>query len=106
MFFKLCKLKATDVWVDGKLLPKNSTLILNVWQLHQDEKRYPNPDLFNPDRFQGYTGFSAEYTNVADPEKRDHYAYGKLACSLEMYFPIVDPSHRKWSTNMPWHTSC
>jgi len=102
----LWKLKATDVWLDDQLLPKGSTLLLNVWSLTHDEKRYPNPDKFDPDRFQGWTAFSADYANVADPEKRDHYAYGKLARSLETYLLIADFSRREWSKNLPWHTSC
>ncbi|KAF2993165.1 hypothetical protein E8E13_000352 [Curvularia kusanoi] len=65
-----------DVWVDGKLLPKNATILTNIWALSYDEKRYPNPELFDPDRFQGWTGYAAEYANSADPDKRDHYAYG------------------------------
>lgn len=72
----------TDVWLGDKLLPKNSTLLLNVWGLHHDEKRYPNADKFDPDRYQGWPGFSAEYANTADPEKRDHYAYGTLSHPL------------------------
>ena len=54
-------------------------LLLNVWGLHHDEKRYSNPDSFDPDRFKDWTSFSAEYANSADPAMRDHYAYGKLA---------------------------
>ncbi|KAJ1328860.1 cytochrome P450 family 619 [Microdochium nivale] len=65
-----------DIWLDGKLLPKGSTVFLNNWTLCRDEKRYPNPEKFDPDRFEGFTGFASEYANVADPEKRDHYAYG------------------------------
>lgn len=72
----------TDVWLGDKLLPKDSTLLLNVWGLHHEEKRYPDADKFDPDRYQGWPGFSAEYANTADPEKRDHYAYGKLAHPL------------------------
>lgn len=105
-FFELWNLKATDVWLDDQLLPKGSTLLLNVWSLTHDEKRYPNPDKFDPDRFQGWTAFSTDYANVADPEKRDHYAYGKLARSLETYLLIADFSRREWSKNLPWHTSC
>ncbi|KAF5688731.1 cytochrome 98A9, partial [Fusarium globosum] len=65
-----------DIWLGDKLLPNKSTVLLNVWALHQDEKRYPNPEKFDPDRYKGFTAYSAEYTNAADPEKRDHYAYG------------------------------
>ncbi|OQO10660.1 hypothetical protein B0A48_03958 [Cryoendolithus antarcticus] len=64
-----------DMWVDGKRLPKGAMLLLNVWALHYDAERYPDPEKFDPDRFKGWTAFSAEYAN-AEPEKRDHYAYG------------------------------
>ena len=67
-----------DMWHEEKLLPKKSMLLLNVWALLHDEKRYSNPGSFDPDRFENWTSLSAEYANSADPEKRDHYAYGAL----------------------------
>lgn len=62
--------------VDGYLLPKGSILFLNVWGVHHDSKRFPNPDVFDPDHFKGQTALAAEYANVADPDGRDHYGYG------------------------------
>ena len=62
--------------VDGYLLPKGSILFLNVWGVHHDEKRFPNPDVFDPDHFRGQTSLAAEYANIADPDGRDHYGYG------------------------------
>ncbi|KNG83322.1 putative cytochrome P450, partial [Aspergillus nomiae NRRL 13137] len=65
-----------DQWVDGKLLPKGATVMTNVWELHHDEKRYANPDVFDPEHYAGYTKVAPEYLTASDPEARDHYAYG------------------------------
>lgn len=65
----------TDEWIEGYFLPKGTLLFLNVWGLHHDESRFPNPDVFDPDHFQNQTGLAAEYANK-DGELRDDYGYG------------------------------
>ena len=65
-----------DEVIDGYVLPEGSILFLNVWGVHQDDKRFPNPDTFDPDNFKGQTSLAAEYANIADPYGRDHYGYG------------------------------
>ena len=62
--------------VDGMSIPKNTTVILNVWGLHHDPVRFPNPDLFEPEHYAGRTLLAAEYAASAEFEKRDHYGYG------------------------------
>lgn len=57
-------------------IPKGSTIFLNVWGLHHDPKRFPSPDVFDPDRYIGRTLLASEYAASADFEKRDHYGYG------------------------------
>ncbi|KAI0395695.1 putative cytochrome P450 [Xylariaceae sp. FL0594] len=57
-------------------LPKGTTVFLNVWGLHHDESVHPNPDRFDPDRYEGRTRPAAEYAASADPGARDHYTYG------------------------------
>lgn len=57
-------------------IPKGSTVILNVWGLHHDPARHPNPDVFDPERFAGRTLLAPDYAASADYEKRDHYGYG------------------------------
>lgn len=57
-------------------IPAGSTVILNVWGLHHDPVRSPNPDVFEPERFAGRTLLAPEYAASADFEKRDHYGYG------------------------------
>ncbi|GJJ10296.1 hypothetical protein Clacol_004522 [Clathrus columnatus] len=38
---------------DGYYIPKDSVVIANLWQFCQDEKLYPNPQVFSPERFIG-----------------------------------------------------
>jgi hypothetical protein len=52
-------------------------VIVNVWGLHHDESKFPNPDVFNPEHYRGRIGSSASYANSADYENRDQYVFGK-----------------------------
>ena len=65
-----------DDTINDMHIPKGSTIILNVWGLHHDPIRFPNPDVFDPDRYAGRTLLAPEYAASADFEKRDHYGYG------------------------------
>jgi hypothetical protein len=67
---------SADDWVDGKFLPKGSTIILNAWGMHHDPVRFPNPDVFDPDHYLGVTKLAAHLASSADYEDRDHYGYG------------------------------
>ena len=37
--------------VDGKVVPKETIIMLNLYGLHQDPKYFPDPQRFDPDRF-------------------------------------------------------
>ncbi|KAJ5649893.1 cytochrome P450 2D18 [Penicillium longicatenatum] len=65
-----------DGEIDGLLIPKGSTVILNAWGLHNDPDRYPDPDTFNPWRYKNHTSLAPTYAASSDYENRDHYAYG------------------------------
>ncbi len=56
-------------------------MFVNVWGLHHDETKFPDPDTFDPDHYKGRTASSAEYANSADYENRDHYGFGKFPFS-------------------------
>ncbi|KAG8926072.1 hypothetical protein FRC02_009217 [Tulasnella sp. 418] len=40
-----------DIMCQGYLIPKNSTLILNLWGLNHDPNLFDNPETFDPERF-------------------------------------------------------
>lgn len=57
-------------------LPKGTSVIINIWGIHHDPTRHPNPGEFNPHRYQGQTRLAPVYANASDHEKRDHFGYG------------------------------
>ncbi|KAK5261393.1 hypothetical protein LTR40_002270 [Exophiala xenobiotica] len=57
---------------DGMLIPKGTTVFLGVWAIHHDEKLYPNPEEFNPDRYLNHPKLAHDYA-VGDYNNRDQY---------------------------------
>ncbi|CAG8716072.1 6583_t:CDS:2, partial [Dentiscutata erythropus] len=60
---------------NGYHIPANSTVILNQYGIHMDERRYENPKEFKPERFLGITESSATLAN-GNYENRDHFGFG------------------------------
>ncbi|KAI0110930.1 cytochrome P450 oxidoreductase [Nemania sp. FL0031] len=65
---------AEDDWVGGYLIPKGSTVVLNVWAMHHDERRWDRPADFMPERFATHPKLASHYTS--DGPGRDHFGYG------------------------------
>lgn len=65
-----------DDEIDAMRVPKGSVVALNVWGIHHDAKRYEDPEVFNPHRFESQTQPAPVYANSGDYEKRDHFGYG------------------------------
>ncbi|KIK93558.1 hypothetical protein PAXRUDRAFT_144832 [Paxillus rubicundulus Ve08.2h10] len=42
-----------DIFYNGFVVPKGSYVIVNAWSILHDETTYPNPDVFQPERFLG-----------------------------------------------------
>ncbi|EXJ93256.1 hypothetical protein A1O3_01813 [Capronia epimyces CBS 606.96] len=40
-----------DDWYEGMFFPKDTTVWLGAWAIHQNDDEYPDHDRFNPDRF-------------------------------------------------------
>jgi len=63
-----------DVY-QGYFIPKGSTVIGNVWAIHMDPSRYPDPLAFHPERW--YTpGKPTCWASGPTSQDRDHYAFG------------------------------
>lgn len=58
----------------GYHIPKGATVIANLWAIHMDPVRYPDPTMFNPERHLG--GPPLRRAGGPDPEERAHYAFG------------------------------
>ena len=45
-----------DVIIDDYVIPKNSTILANIWAIHTDTKTWQNPHSFDPTNFLGKDG--------------------------------------------------
>ena len=60
----ISRILGEDVEIDGHVIPANTNVVLMKFLLHRDPKTFPNPDVFDPDRF-----------SPNNSEKRNPYAY-------------------------------
>jgi len=64
-----------DNYYRGYLIPKSTSVMLNVWGLLHDPRTYDDPMTFNPDRFMAKPGHQPE----TDPRKFA-FGIGRRAC--------------------------
>ncbi|PPQ76298.1 hypothetical protein CVT24_009146 [Panaeolus cyanescens] len=63
---------AEDDVYEGHFIPKNSTIVANIWAMNHDEESYPDPFKFDPDRHLG-----------SDPQPdpfKTVFGYGRRFC--------------------------
>lgn len=60
----------------GYKIPKGAGVLNNVWTIHMDPRRCPEPRKFDPDRFKDDFLNAAESASQSDPSKRDGFGFG------------------------------
>ncbi|KAK5445145.1 hypothetical protein LTS15_010236 [Exophiala xenobiotica] len=60
---------------NGYVIPKGATVVNNVWSIHMDPNRSPDPRRFNPDRFAGDPR-TLYQSAMGDPKDRDNFVFG------------------------------
>ncbi|KAI1816873.1 putative cytochrome P450 [Poronia punctata] len=60
----------------GYKLPKGAGVINNVFAIHNDPNRYPDPHRFDPDRYKDDRQSFFEAATTNDESKRDHFTFG------------------------------
>ncbi|KAG4259090.1 hypothetical protein FPRO03_13312 [Fusarium proliferatum] len=65
-----------DIMYKNYRIPKGARIHLNAWAIHRDPTRYPDPENFIPERFEGDTRSSQESAASPDVSKRDHFVFG------------------------------
>ncbi|KAG9220402.1 hypothetical protein CCMSSC00406_0006667 [Pleurotus cornucopiae] len=61
----------------GYRIPAGTTIVANVWAVTRDSQTYPNPDIFDPERFVGNGG--DESTQQPDP-RLFCFGFGRRTC--------------------------
>ncbi|KAI6016205.1 cytochrome P450 [Pisolithus marmoratus] len=56
---------------NGMFIPKGAVIIPNVWAMTQDSERYPEPKVFNPDRYSG---------KLEDVASSSAFGFGRRVC--------------------------
>jgi len=65
-----------DDYYEGMLIPKNAGVMNNVWGIHMDPARHPEPRRFNPDRYLSDHQSLADAAANPDASKRDQFTFG------------------------------
>lgn len=66
----------SDIVYKGMLIPKNTVVSLGQYAIHYDEKRWANPEVFDPSRYLAYPLKAGAYAASGDPDGRDHFDFG------------------------------
>lgn len=65
-----------DDYYNGYLIPKNAGVVNNVWSIHMDEKRFPEPRKFIPERYKDDFQSLGDAAANPDASKRDQFTFG------------------------------
>jgi cytochrome P450 len=60
----------------GYKIPKGAGVMWNVWAVHMDPKRHPDPRRFDPRRYADDNQTAAEAANNPIASRRDHFVFG------------------------------
>lgn len=75
-----------DMEMNGYMLPKNATLILNFWSVHRDPNNFTDPLTFNPDRWNSLDKSSALFFPFGAGL---HACVGKKMSVIEMKLLLI-----------------
>lgn len=70
-----------DVY-DGYFIHKGAVIIPNQWAIFRDEAQYPDPDVFNPERFlkPGYPTYQEPLTKFPNLGRFAGFGHGRRIC--------------------------
>jgi cytochrome P450 len=60
----------------GYKIPKGAGVMWNVWAIHMDPKRHPDPRRFDPSRYAHDNQTAAEAASNSNASARDHFVFG------------------------------
>jgi cytochrome P450 len=60
----------------GYKIPRGAGVMWNVWTIHNDPRRHPDPRRFDPHRYSHDHQTAAEAASNPDAAKRDHFLFG------------------------------
>lgn len=100
-----CHATTQDDWYKGYFIPKGAVIVLNWWAIHFDEKRWKDPERFDPTRYLNDRLTEAESMNQPNPDLRDHFTFGagRRNCPgvhIAHYSLFINIARIFWAFNM------
>jgi len=89
-----------DVQLDHFIIPKDATILTNLWAVHHDEKLFPDPFSFRPERFINERGQFVKHQAVIPFSLGKRFCLGEPLARMELFlyfttilqkFTIVNP---------------
>jgi cytochrome P450 len=71
---------AEDDVYNGFWIPKKTTVLTNLWAMVNDESIYPNPGLFDPERYMERSGDGTKVRRQRDP-REIVFGFGRRRCA-------------------------
>ncbi|THH32131.1 hypothetical protein EUX98_g2072 [Antrodiella citrinella] len=65
-----------DFVYKGYFIPKSTSIVLNCYTLHHDERRYPDAHAFSPERYIDDHLSCADSAKLSNVMERDHWTFG------------------------------
>ncbi|KAJ9645508.1 hypothetical protein H2204_001088 [Knufia peltigerae] len=65
-----------DDFYEGYLIPKGAAVMNNVWAIHMDPRRHPDPRRFMPERYEKDSQSLYDAASNPDATQRDQFSFG------------------------------
>jgi cytochrome P450 len=74
-----------DVHLGGYLIPKGTSVYTNLWTVHHDEKMFPDPFTFRPERFLNERGQFVKHEAVIPFSMGKRFCLGEPLARMELF---------------------
>ena len=82
-------LASRDAILRGYVIPKGAVILTNIWAIHHDENRWPEPNKFMPERHLDATGKFMKSANFLPFNVGSRSCLGRQLANVEVFMAIV-----------------
>ena len=82
-------LASRDATLRGYVIPKRALILTNIWAIHHDENRWPEPNKFMPERHLDAAGKFMKSANFLPFNVGSRSCLGRQLANVEVFMAIV-----------------
>ena len=80
---------AKDATLNGYQIPKGAIILTNIWAIHHDQNRWPNPEKFMPERHLDHNGKFLKSDNWMPFNVGRRNCLGQQLAKMELFITTV-----------------